>query len=67
MSSLCDGGVFTFSCDVCPEVFEVDDSDEDVDNAVFEEVWAAARNEGWVAFKFKNDWKHYCPSCAKEN
>lgn len=71
MSDHCDGGVFTFSCDACPEVFEVDDSDENVDNAVFDEVWAAAKAKGWVAFpvteRGKQEWKHYCAGCNQEN
>ena len=62
MSTLCDGGEFTFSCDGCPEVYEVTDPDE-VDACVFEEVWAAARKAGWRAFKAGGEWEHYCPGC----
>lgn len=67
MSTQCHGGVYTFSCDSCPEVFAIDDSDLDVDNAVFEEVWNAAKANGWVAFKHKDEWHHMCNTCAKED
>lgn len=71
MSTHCDGGVYTFSCDACPEAYGVSDDDPDIDNAVFEEVWMAAKSNGWVAFKVsergKDEWKHYCAACAKEN
>lgn len=54
-------GQVTIHCDKCPEYFQ---SSHQTD---FSSVWSEARESGWVAFKVKGEFCHYCPACAQEN
>lgn len=55
----------SFSCDGCSETYG-EESMEDGDRADGRDVWQAAREEGWRAFKVREEWRHACPSCAEE-
>lgn len=55
-----DYGGFTMYCDIC-------DNDENFEtNGNWQDMIAAAKGLGWKIRKEKDDWKHYCPDCAKE-
>ena len=60
MSSERIGKEFVWHCDKCPEIFESEESN-------FVEGWSAAKRNGWVTFKLKDEWLHYCPACAEDN
>lgn len=59
-----DGKVHQFDCDApgCTESFGQDEGEP----ATFQEVWAAAKEEGWVTFKVDGEWVHNCPECKKK-
>jgi hypothetical protein len=54
-----DGKTHQFDCNACTESFGQDDGEP----ATFQEVWEAAKTEGWVVFKLGGEWVHYCPEC----
>ncbi|MGD0420568.1 MAG: hypothetical protein ABSA68_13480 [Xanthobacteraceae bacterium] len=47
-------GKIVIECDSCDEIF-VGDSDE------WNEVWPAAKREGWKSNKIAGEWVHGCP------
>lgn len=47
-----------FECDECGDAFENEGS--------FGEVWAEAKEEGWIARKDGDYWRHICPSCQED-
>ena len=50
-----------FECDTCGDTYESGEGE-------FNEAYAAAKDEGWIAFK--NDetgkWEHRCEDCKRE-
>lgn len=50
-------GRICIECDSCDSVMEGERGDE------FAVVWARAKEDGWQARKFGNDWVHACPNC----
>lgn len=60
MSTIKDLGEFTFHCDKCSESTTPEDQDD------FSDAWEKAKADGWVSFKVKGEWCHYCPACAEE-
>ena len=57
-----DGGYVTFSCDECPESFELDEPTRD-----FADAFAAVRAAGWRARNVKGEWEHVCDACRRKN
>ncbi len=56
MSSEVKGQLVIFSCDECGDTYEAAGS--------WKDVWEAARQDGWRAFKSDDEeWQHACPSC----
>jgi hypothetical protein len=47
-------------CDACPETFEGESGE-------FNEVWAAAKRDGWTAKKVGDLWIHECPTCREKS
>lgn len=58
MSSENNGGRWRFQCDRCPEAI-------DTDRADWNEAFAEAKAEGFVAFRRDGMWFHYCRSCKE--
>lgn len=50
-------GKIIIECDTCDEVF-AGDSDE------WNEVWPAAKRDGWKSKKIGDTWVHGCPKCG---
>lgn len=52
-------GQLSFVCDSsgCSEFFEPSTND-------FEDGWAEAKEQGWVASKSGKEWFHKCPTCV---
>lgn len=53
-------GRIVIECDACDETFEGDS-----DN--WQEVWPAAKRDGWKSRQFGGEWLHMCPKprCQK--
>lgn len=50
-------GRILIECDSCEEVFEGASDD-------WQEVWPAARREGWKTNLLAKEWLHGCPKCG---
>lgn len=50
-------GKIQVECDSCDEVFAGDSDD-------WQEVWPAAKREGWTTRKIADEWLHGCPTCG---
>jgi hypothetical protein len=50
-------GRIVIECDSCDEVFEGSSDD-------WQEVWPAAKREGWSTRKIADEWLHGCPKCG---
>jgi hypothetical protein len=57
-----DGRNHVFECDDCGDDFGELDGEE----TSFEDVWAAAKEDGWVCFKVDGEWQHRCRHCRKK-
>lgn len=53
-------GIHVFHCDECPDCYEGESGDS------FNEVWGAAKAEGWVTFRTKKGFEHRCSRCAEK-
>jgi hypothetical protein len=53
-------GRIVIECDACDETFQGD-------NDNWQEVWPAAKRDGWRTRKVGDDWLHMCPKprCQK--
>ncbi len=51
-------GKILIECDSCDTVFEGASDD-------WQEVWPAARREGWKTNLLAKEWLHGCPKCGK--
>jgi hypothetical protein len=53
-------GKLVIECDACDETFQGD-------NDNWQEVWPAAKRDGWKTRKVGDDWLHMCPKprCQK--
>lgn len=50
-------GKIQIECDSCDAVFEGDSGE-------WNEVWPAAKRDGWRTRKIGSDWVHGCPKCG---
>lgn len=50
-------GHLIFICDSCEAQFAGEQGQE------FDQVWSAAKAEGWKAQKIGAEWIHACPDC----
>lgn len=48
----------TIQCDSCDDVFVGDSGEE------WDDVWSAAKREGWKSKKIGDEWVHGCPRCG---
>lgn len=51
------GKQVSIECDGCDEIAE--------DGASFNEVWAAAKRDGWNAEQVGSEWVHLCAACQR--
>lgn len=51
-------GKIQIECDSCDEVFQGASDD-------WQEVWPAAKGDGWTTRKIADEWLHGCPKCGK--
>lgn len=49
-------GHLVIECDCCDETYEGASAD-------WEDVWPAAKENGWKARKIGGEWVHACPEC----
>ncbi|AXK79982.1 hypothetical protein DW352_05280 [Pseudolabrys taiwanensis] len=56
------GGRIVIECDSCDETFDGNSIEGDGDD--WQEVWPAAKAEGWTSKKIGNEWVHGCPHCG---
>jgi hypothetical protein len=49
-------GFIIIACETCSETFEGESNE-------WNEVWPAAKTEGWTAKKIGKEWEHRCPEC----
>lgn len=52
-------GRLVLTCDSCDEEFDGDWSTDE-----FDDMWDAAKLEGWAARKIAREWQHGCPDCG---
>ncbi len=52
------GNRVLIECDSCEEVFEGEEDEE------FQQVWAAAKRDGWRTKKIGDEWVHGCDKCG---
>ena len=66
MSHYLDGRNHVFQCDDCGEFHCDDFGGLDGEETSFEDVWDAAKGEGWICFKADGEWQHRCRQCRKK-
>ena len=54
------GNVNVWHCDSCAEHYEGEPGED------FAASWAAAKEDGWRAWRVGKEWCHACPACAEK-
>ena len=50
-----------FECDACGDTYDAGTDD-------FTDAYAAAKDDGWIAFKNgEGEWEHRCEDCKRES